>query len=311
MPHDKPWIFHKGWQHYTVALGVTTVSLGLIGLLNSLTGLSFFQLSLFAVVVTALYGGFWPAVLSALVSAVAIEFFFMDPRFAFGLDQWGQGVQLLVFASLAVTIAALGDSRRRAMEAWHMRTAELEVVNEELRTFTQLVSHDIRRPLRVIDGYAHILRTDHAGVLSEVPQRYLSAISNASQQIALLVTQLLDLSKIGRQPLQMEQVDVAALAREAIENLKVEWENGQVDFMVHPLPRCRADRQLLKQALLNLLDNALKFSRGRSPAHIDRLHDRGEGYGPITSPTMALASICSMPTNYSCHSRDYIRSIRA
>jgi signal transduction histidine kinase len=177
-------------------------------------------------------------------------------------------VQLLVFALLAVIIATLADSRERAMQALHMRTAELEAVNEELRTFSQLVSHDIRRPLRVIDGYAHILLRDHAGVLAEAPQRYLSAISNASQQISLLVTQLLELSRIGRQPLQIEEVDVAALAREAIENLKVEWESRQVDFVVHALPQCRADRQLLAQALLNLIDNALKFTRDRSPAHI-------------------------------------------
>jgi len=148
------------------------------------------------------------------------------------------------------------------------RTEELAAANRELEAFSYSVSHDLRSPLRSLDGFSRILLEEHAAELSPKAQRYLQTIRRNAQHMGHLVDDLLAFSRLGRQPLRAEPVALAAVVREALWNLTPEREGRNVEIQVEELPVCLGDPALLRQALMNLLSNALKFTRGREKAEI-------------------------------------------
>ncbi|HLZ70074.1 MAG TPA: ATP-binding protein [Dehalococcoidia bacterium] len=148
------------------------------------------------------------------------------------------------------------------------RTAQLEAVNRELEAFTYSVSHDLRAPLRSVNGFAQVLLEDHADALSDEARRHLQRVQDGARRMGQLIDDLLAFSRLGRQPLGLRGVSPAAIARQALETLEAEHRGRHVAVTIDELPDCRADPALLLQVYVNLLANALKFTRPRDPAVI-------------------------------------------
>ena len=150
-----------------------------------------------------------------------------------------------------------------------IRTAQLEAANKELESFAYSVSHDLRAPLRAIDGFCQILVTEHAPGLDGEPRRYLQRVSENTRKMGRLIDELLQFSRLGRQAMTRQPVAMADLVRQCLEELQGEREGREVEVMLGELPPCRADAALLTQVWLNLLANALKFTRSRAVARIE------------------------------------------
>ena len=151
----------------------------------------------------------------------------------------------------------------------HERTAQLEATNQELEAFAYSVSHDLRAPLRAISGFSGILLEDYAAQLPPEAQRYLHEVQTGAQQMGQLIGDLLTFSRLSRQPLTKQLLSPAHLVRQALAELSAEQENRQVEISIGELPACQADPKLLKQVWVNLLANALKFTRRCLPARIE------------------------------------------
>ncbi|HEX9438292.1 MAG TPA: GAF domain-containing protein, partial [Roseiflexaceae bacterium] len=149
------------------------------------------------------------------------------------------------------------------------RTAELEAANKELEAFSYSVSHDLRAPLRAIDGFSRILLEDYIADLPEEAQRYLQLVGENTQQMGRLIDDLLTFARLSRQPLNKRGVAPADLARQCLEDLHAEQAGRCVEISIGDLPACEADPALLKQAWINLIANALKYSRCRDLAVIE------------------------------------------
>jgi PAS domain S-box-containing protein len=148
------------------------------------------------------------------------------------------------------------------------RTRELSDTNRDLETFCYTVSHDLRAPLRAIDGFSQILVQDQQDELSEPALRHLGRIRAAVRRMAQLIDDLLQLSRVSRCPIRRERVDLGALARSIVTDLRAADPTRDVVVTVEMPLTSEGDGTLLRSALQNLLENAWKFSSGRSPAHI-------------------------------------------
>jgi light-regulated signal transduction histidine kinase (bacteriophytochrome) len=149
------------------------------------------------------------------------------------------------------------------------RTAQLKAANKELEAFSYSISHDLRAPLLRISGFADILRSEAAAKLDEKDLKYLQTIIDGTQQMSNLIDALLDFSRMGRGELRRETVDMAQLVEEAQRELRRETEGRDIEWRVAPLPATHGDPILLRQVVINLLSNALKFTRSRRPAKIE------------------------------------------
>ncbi len=149
------------------------------------------------------------------------------------------------------------------------RTAELEAANRELEAFAYSVSHDLRAPLRAIDGFSRILLDEFSPQLPERAQHYLDSARKNAVQMGRLIDDLLAFSKLGRQPLRKQPIAPAELVRQALQELPFDEEGRQVEITVGDLPACEGDPSLLKQVLINLLSNGFKYTRTREIARIE------------------------------------------
>jgi PAS domain S-box-containing protein len=155
------------------------------------------------------------------------------------------------------------------------RTAQLEHLNRELEAFTSSVSHDLRAPLRALDGYAALL-AEEADRLDEDGRRYLGAIRRNVRRMSELVESLLSLSRAGRQPLRTGPIDMERLARSVLDELLVPEEREKTDLLVHTLPAAVGDESLVRQVLANLVENALKFGSRKERRRLE-IGARNEG----------------------------------
>jgi len=178
-----------------------------------------------------------------------------------------------------IILLAIEDiTERKAIEAGLEQTRkDLEVSNKELEAFTYSVSHDLRAPLRAVGGFSRILIDEHAALLPPEVQRYLGLVLSNTLQMGRLVDDLLSFSRFSRQAMADGLVDPAQLVREAMDLLGGEQPDHTVKLTVGDLLPCRGDRTLLKQVFVNLLSNALKFTRQRSPAIIEVGSSRKDG----------------------------------
>jgi signal transduction histidine kinase len=157
------------------------------------------------------------------------------------------------------------DLERRVAE----RTAELEAANKELESFCYSVSHDLRMPLRHIDGYIGLLEKESGGRLSAEASRYLQVVAEASRNMGRLIDDLLAFSRMGREELREDVVDLGLLVKECIEFLGSEIQGRNIVWKLSPLPAVRGDRAMLRQVFANLLGNAVKYTGPRDPAEIE------------------------------------------
>jgi signal transduction histidine kinase len=173
----------------------------------------------------------------------------------------------------------LADAAARAVENVRLleeleqrvraRTAQLEDANKELEAFSYSVSHDLRAPLRAMSGFSNILTEEYQAQMPPEASRYLGLIAQNAGQMGALVDDLLRFARLNRQPLDQQSVSTDKLVRQALEELHAEQEGRQVEINIGELPECQADPALLKQVWVNLLSNALKFTRRRQVAKIE------------------------------------------
>ncbi|HSX02564.1 MAG TPA: ATP-binding protein [Candidatus Saccharimonadia bacterium] len=149
------------------------------------------------------------------------------------------------------------------------RTQQLENTNKELESFSYSVSHDLRAPLRAIDGFSKILAEDYATKIDADGQHLLSTIIASTQQMGTLIDDLLAFSRLGRQEVKKQPVDMKKLAQEVFDELKVVNPNRSIKFVLDDLPQVPADAGLVRQVWANLLSNAIKFTRHKQPAIIE------------------------------------------
>ncbi|HEU6448011.1 MAG TPA: PAS domain S-box protein [Verrucomicrobiae bacterium] len=146
---------------------------------------------------------------------------------------------------------------------------QLAALNKELESFSYSVSHDLRAPLRHIDGFVKLLDKQAKEKFDERSQRYVNIIADAARQMGALIDDLLVFSRMGRSELRQTRVASDSLVHEALDSVKGEMENRRIDWKIAPLPDVNADPAMLRQVWINLIANAVKYSRPRDPAEIE------------------------------------------
>ena len=152
-------------------------------------------------------------------------------------------------------------------ERGHLR--KLEAANKELDAFSYSISHDLRAPLRAIQGFAQILLEDHTAAMSTDARECAMTIVKGAQRMAQLIDDLLRLSQLSLQPLEKRNVDMGALTHEVLQDILTDPKNGATQTLIGTLPAAMADSGLVRQVLFNLLANAFKFTRNRSQPLIE------------------------------------------
>jgi signal transduction histidine kinase len=165
--------------------------------------------------------------------------------------------------------------RRLAQE----KATELAALNKELDAFAYSVSHDLGAPLRAADGFARMLEEDFGERLDGEGRRLLDVIRSSTRQMQQMIGDLLSFSRLGRQPPKTQPVRLGDIVSQVIGDLRIACADRKVEFAVGDLGTVEADPALLKQALSNLLGNAVKYTRGRHPALIEVGCRRDEGAG--------------------------------
>lgn len=149
------------------------------------------------------------------------------------------------------------------------RTAELEAANKELEAFSYSVSHDLRAPLRHIEGFVEILLANNSCGVDKESAHHLGTIAEASKKMGLLIDDLLAFSRTARAELNKMKFPLGDLVRAAIRDLQHEANNRRIEWSIADLPEVEADPALLRQVILNLIGNALKYTRTRKVARIE------------------------------------------
>ncbi|MDH5265329.1 MAG: ATP-binding protein, partial [Betaproteobacteria bacterium] len=181
------------------------------------------------------------------------------------------GLQGLSPASTDELGALTGDYNRLLRELqWHQehleqvvheRTSQLESANRELEAFSYSVSHDLRTPLRAIDGFSRILLEDHGDQLDEEGRSHLQRVRSATQRMGSLIDAILKMAHMSRMELQPDEVDLSALAAEIAADLRAGDPHRQVAFRIAPGLRAHGDVRLLRTVLGNLIENSWKYTR--------------------------------------------------
>jgi PAS domain S-box-containing protein len=196
------------------------------------------------------------------------------------LDESGTP-QFLLGISVDITERKLAEQAIRELNAELLnKTVQLEATNKELESFSYSVSHDLRAPLRAIDGYAAMLEEDCRESLDEKGRRYLSVVRDSSRRMGTLIDDLLAFSRLGRQPVANREVNCDSLVREVIAETLGTAASPLI--RVDSLPSARGDRALLRQVWVNLIANAIKYS-SKTPHPVIQVTGRRVGAETIYS----------------------------
>ena len=184
-------------------------------------------------------------------------------------------------ADLSFALEAMArDERRRAVEdelrrlsedleqRVQERTQELRAANAELEAFSYSVSHDLRAPLRAIDGFSQMVLSRYADKLDADGRHALERVRAGSERMGVLIDSMLELSRLGRRPLEFRDVDLSALAAEVVEELRAAEPERNVEVLIEPNASTVGDKELLRIALQNLLGNAFKFTSPKPHARV-------------------------------------------
>ncbi len=195
---------------------------------------------------------------------------------AFTESDWQVGRELADHMAIAIRQSQLLEEVQKQRERLEERVQER---TEELESFTYSVSHDLRTPLRAIDGYTRILRDEHADQLDEEGRDLLDVVYESAQTMGALIDDLLTLSRLGRREMHRVPIDMSELAHEACDELRrAHPERAEdVTFACRDLPPAFGDRSMIRQVLTNLLSNALKFTREEDAPRVEvTAEDRGD-----------------------------------
>jgi signal transduction histidine kinase len=226
------------------------------------------------------------AAINVVLQLMVIYFFGADhiPTFSINVYWWTLAITLWLYETtlhkalerwyaIQMQLENLVDERtqalKRAVDELEKSKSQLEEANRELESFSYSVSHDLRAPLRGLDGFSRILLEDHRAQLDADGQRYLERVRAGAQRMGQLIDDLLEFSRLSRQPVLKQTVDSMELVRQVLDELKPDYLRRQVEIVIGDLPVCQADPGLLRQVWANLLSNALKYSRARAVAQIE------------------------------------------
>ena len=176
----------------------------------------------------------------------------------------------VAFNRMASALREKEQAERQAMELLQQRSTALEEANQELESFSYSVSHDLRAPLRAIDGFSRILREECDSQLGDEGRRYTATISQNAERMGQLISDILDFSRMSRREIAMTPVNMTELAREVYEEVRgAAPAERNIVFDMGNLPQASGDRAMLRQVWVNLLSNAVKYSGRRSVAGIE------------------------------------------
>ena len=159
--------------------------------------------------------------------------------------------------------------RQRAEKELLKRTTELESANKELEAFSYSVSHDLRAPLRAIDGFSRVMLEEYTDKLDDEGKRYLNIVRDNTQKMGQLIEDLLALSRLGRKEMQVSRIDMAKLAKTVYDELKEANPGRNIQLEIKTLPPAYGDQAMIHQVFVNLLSNAIKFTRFKENAVIE------------------------------------------
>ncbi|MRR16456.1 MAG: PAS domain S-box protein [Deltaproteobacteria bacterium] len=180
-----------------------------------------------------------------------------------------------IIAGAVVVVRDITDIKKAA-EALNRQAAKLEAANQELESFAYSVSHDLRAPLRAIDGYSRMILKRQADKFDPETERQFNVIRENVGNMNKLIEDLLAFSRLGRQAMSQSNVKMEEVCREVWEELKEANQGRSLDFKMNPLPPIVGDPALIKQVFKNLLENAVKFTRMRDTARIEAGSYAGE-----------------------------------
>ena len=161
------------------------------------------------------------------------------------------------------------QTERKLEESEAQHRTMLETAVKDLDDFSYSVSHDLRAPLRAVDGFSHILGDDHAAHLDADGLRLLDVIRHETQRMGQLIDNLLAFSRLGRQRMKMEPIDMRELAQAVFDELAAREPARQLRLELGPLPAAHGSREMIRQVWLHLIGNAIKFTRDREPTEIE------------------------------------------
>jgi len=185
-----------------------------------------------------------------------------------GKLNWAYGIDITERKKMTDELEQLNKSLEERVQE---KTYSLKAANKELESFSYSVSHDLRAPLRAINGFTDILIEDFSGLPEDV-EGYLKRIHSSAQKMDRLINSLLDFGRMGRKELQKTNVDVSKIVTQCIEELCDTEETRQIEFKVSDIPVLQGDHALLKQVMLNLISNAIKYSRNQERSVVEIGH---------------------------------------
>lgn len=204
---------------------------------------------------------------------------FADRNRQLSLVLSGYGIILFFSIFVVLLLMNIARQRRREIEDRRLRiklekrvrerTEQLQATNEELESFSYSVSHDLRSPLRAVEGFSLILEEDYGDRLDEEGKRVLTVVRDNAKKMNALIDDLLTFSRLGRQPLQTSNINMKQLVNSVYKEIQSQTETESVKFVVGELPDAQGDYSLLKQVWLNLLSNAVKYSSEKSDPVIE------------------------------------------
>ena len=231
-------------------------------------------LLLFEIALAAWYGGLGAAVLAWALSCFGFDYLFVEPLYSFAVAP-REVPYFVVFALFAALVTWFSTVRRRverdlrhARDELEKRSADLAASNKELEAFAYSVSHDLRAPLRHMSGFSELLQKNSAQVLDEKSKRYIGVILESAKKMGALIDDLLSFSRIGRSETNKAAVNLGQLVEEALSEVRRDLGDRKIVWKVDKLPAAYGDRAMLRLALVNLISNAVKFTRTRTPAEI-------------------------------------------
>jgi K+-sensing histidine kinase KdpD len=254
----------------TLAYGVAVVATAISTVITLLLHDSTIRSTLFfpAILLSTWFGGTGPGLVAVALAILVYNFFFTEPRFTLYIDA-GDIPDFAVFVVAALLVSWWSMARRRTEDALRRAHDELEAKSKELEAFAYSVSHDLRAPLRHVVGYTELLHKRAAATLDPTSQRYMTTIQDSARRMGVLIDDLLAFSRVGRVEMQTVAVNLDQLVKEALSEVRPETDGREIVWKIGRLPTVPGDRAMLRLAFVNLVSNAVKFTRPRPRAEIE------------------------------------------